>query len=253
MADKQVLQERAAALLASHRPGNPVVLPTVWDAWSAKLAVGAGFSALTVGSHPLADSIGKHDNEGMTFDDVLARVVQITDAVEVPVSVDIESGYGEAPTRLIDGLLDVGAVGLNIEDTVHSEGGRLRSSTEHAELVGALRAAADAAGVHVVVNARTDLFLRKDGDEADRVDRAVARLTETADAGADVLYPVGLHEPDTLRRLTSELPLPVNAIAMPDQSDPASYGPLGVARISFGPFLQAALTARTREILERWA
>ena len=145
MASKQVLEERAAALLALHQPGNPVVLPTVWDAWSAKLAVDAGFAALTVGSHPVADSIGKSDNEGMTFDDLLARVVEITDAVQVPVSVDIESGYGEAPTRLIDGLLGVGAVGLNIEDTVHSEGGRLRSSTEHAELVGALRAAADAA------------------------------------------------------------------------------------------------------------
>ena len=157
-------------------------------------------------------------------------------------SVDIESGYGEAPARLIDGLLGAGAVGLNIEDTVHSEGGRLRSSAEHAELVGALRAAADAAGVHVVINARTDLFIRQDGDEADRVDRAIARLTEAADAGADVLYPVGRHDPDTLRRLTAELPLPVNAIAMPDQSDPASYGPLGVGRISFGPFLQAALT-----------
>ncbi len=128
MASKQVLEERAAALLALHQPGNPVVLPTVWDAWSAKLAVDAGFAALTVGSHPVADSIGKSDNEGMTFDDLLARVVEITDAVQVPVSVDIESGYGEAPARLIDGLLGVGAVGLNIEDTVHSEGGRLRSS-----------------------------------------------------------------------------------------------------------------------------
>ena len=239
MASKQVLEERAAALLALHQPGNPVVLPTVWDAWSAKLAVDAGFAALTVGSHPVADSIGKSDNEGMTFDDLLARVVEITDAVQVPVSVDIESGYGEAPTRLI-------------EDTVHSEGGRLRSSTEHAELVGALRAAADAAGVHVVINARTDLFLRQDGDEADRVDRAIARLTEAANAGADVMYPVGRHGPDTLRRLTAELPLPVNAIALPDQSDPASYGPLGVARISFGPFLQAALAGRTQEILARW-
>jgi 2-methylisocitrate lyase-like PEP mutase family enzyme len=104
----------------------------------------------------------------------------------------------------------------------------------------------------VVVNARTDLFLRQDGDEADRIDRAVARLTEAAGAGADVLYPVGRHDPDTLRRLTSELPLPVNAIALPDQSDPASYGPLGVARISFGPFLQFALAARTKEILARW-
>ncbi|MGZ6780788.1 MAG: isocitrate lyase/PEP mutase family protein, partial [Mycobacterium sp.] len=206
-----------------------------------------------VGSHPVADSIGKADNEGMAFDDLLARVVQITDAVDVPVSVDIESGYAESPSRLIDGLLAAGAVGLNIEDTVHSEGGRLRTSAEHAELVGALRAAADAAGVHMVINARTDLFLRQDGDEADRVDRAVARLTEAAEAGADVLYPVGRHDPDTLRRLAAELPLPINAIALPDQSDPASFGPLGVGRISFGPFLQAALSGRAKEILARWA
>jgi 2-methylisocitrate lyase-like PEP mutase family enzyme len=249
---KQVLQERAQALLALHQPGNPVILPTVWDAWSAKLAVDAGFAALTVGSHPVADSIGKPDNEGMTFDDVLTRVRQITAAVDVPVSVDIESGYGEAPTRLIDGLLDAGAVGLNIEDTVHGEGGRLRSASEHAELVGALRAAADAAGVHVVLNARTDLFLRQDGDESDRVDRAIARLTKAADAGADVLYPVGRHDPDTLRRLASELPRPINAIALPDQDEPASFGPLGVGRISFGPFLQRALTVRANEILGRW-
>ena len=104
----QVLEKRADALLALHQPGNPVVLPTVWDAWSARLAVDAGFAALTVGSHPLADSVGKADQEGMTFDDVLTRVKQITAAVDAPISVDIESGYGEAPTRLIEGLLDAG-------------------------------------------------------------------------------------------------------------------------------------------------
>ena len=81
-----------------------------------------------MGSHPLADSIGKPDGEGMSFDDVLARVAQITAAVDVPVSVDIESGYGLPAQRLIEGLLGVGAVGLNIEDTVHAEGKRLRSS-----------------------------------------------------------------------------------------------------------------------------
>jgi 2-methylisocitrate lyase-like PEP mutase family enzyme len=249
----QVLKERAETLLALHQPGNPVVLPTVWDAWSARLAVDAGFVALTVGSHPMADSVGKADQEGMTFDDVVTRVKQITAAVDVPVSVDIESGYGQSPTRLITGLVDAGAVGLNIEDTVHSEGGRLRSSSEHAELVGALRKAADTTGVHVVINARTDLFLRQDGDEADRVDRAIARLKEAAAAGADSLYPVGFHDPDTLRRLATELPLPINAIALPDQSDPASFGPLGVARISFGPFLQGALSRRAKEILALWA
>lgn len=248
----QTLAGRATALLALHRPGDPVILPTVWDAWSARLAVDAGFAALTVGSHPLADSVGKPDGEGMSFEDVLARVAQITAAVDAPVSVDVESGYGLAAQRLIDGLLSAGAVGLNIEDTVHSEGKRLRSAGEHAELVGALRSAADAAGVHVVINARTDLFLRQDGDASDRVDRAVARLTEAADAGADVLYPVGRHDQETLRRLAAELPLPINAIALPDQDDPATFGPVGVARISFGPFFQAALAARGKELLARW-
>ncbi|OMC12295.1 isocitrate lyase/phosphoenolpyruvate mutase family protein [Mycobacterium sp. SP-6446] len=252
MTGQTALVRRAAALLELHRPGDPVILPTVWDAWSARLATDAGFVALTVGSHPLADSIGKPDGEGMSFDDVLARVAQITAAVDAPVSVDIESGYGQPAGRLIEGLLSVGAVGLNIEDTVHSEGKRLRSAAEHAELVGALRSAADAAGVHMVINARTDLFLRKDGDDADRVDRAVARLTEAAAAGADVLYPVGRHDPETLRRLATELPLPINAIALPDQDDPASFGPPGVGRISFGPFLQAALAGRARELLARW-
>lgn len=249
---KEVLQERAAALKALHVPGDPVVLPTVWDAWSATLAVDAGFAALTIGSHPVADSVGKDDGEGMSFADLTARVAQITGAVDVPISVDVESGYGEAPQRLIEGLLAAGAVGLNVEDTVHREGKRLRTPEEHAALVGELRAAADAAEVPVVINARTDLFIRNDGEDADRVDRAVARLKLAADAGADSLYPVGRHDPETMRRLTSELPLPVNAIALPDTDDPASFGPLGVGRISFGPFFQRVLSGHAETLLGRW-
>lgn len=250
---KQDLVQRADTLLALHVPGAPVVLPTVWDAWSATLAVAAGFAALTVGSHPVADSIGRADGEGMTFDELTTRVAQITSAVEVPVSVDVESGYGESGRRLIDGLLEAGAVGLNVEDTVHREGKRIRSDSEHAAVVADLRKAADAAGVHVVINARTDLFLREDGDPDTRFDRAVARLKLAAEAGADSLYPVGRHDDETYRRLTEALPLPVNAIALPASDDPASFGPLGVGRISFGPFLQGALTERAREILGRWA
>ncbi|MFD4292175.1 isocitrate lyase/phosphoenolpyruvate mutase family protein [Rhodococcus sp. NPDC058505] len=246
------ITEKATTLLGLHRPGEPVILPTVWDAWSAKLAVEAGFAALTVGSHPVADSLGRADNEGMSFTELLTRVAQITAAVDLPVSVDIESGYGQTPETLINGLVEAGAVGLNIEDTVHGEGGRLREAQEHADVVGGLRRAADAVGVHVVINARTDLFLRRVGDESDRVQRAIARLTLAAEAGADCLYPVGFHTDEVHRELTAALPLPVNAIADPASGERASYAALGVGRVSFGPLLQAALAVRANEILAGW-
>ena len=246
------LTAAAAALLDLHRPGDPGVFPTVWDAWSAGLAVNGGFTALTVGSHPVADSIGRSDNEGMTFDELLTRVRQISGAVDVPLSVDIESGYGETAERLIDGLLEAGAVGLNIEDTVHSEGGRLREAAEHADLVAALRAAADTAGVPVVINARTDVFLKQVGDEADRVDLAISRLRLCADAGARSLYPVGFHSDDVQRRLADELPLPVNAIGNPAQGSRAHFAELGVGRIRFGPLWQMNLAERATELLTDW-
>ncbi|MQY25663.1 isocitrate lyase/PEP mutase family protein [Nocardia aurantia] len=244
--------ETAVAFRELHRPGDPVVLPTVWDAWSANLVQQAGFRALTVGSHPLAASVGAQDGEGMAFEQVLERVREITAAVDIPVSVDSESGYGLEPARLVEGLLEAGAVGLNIEDTVHGEGDRLREPQEHADVVAGLRAAADAAGVPLVVNARTDLFLRGDGDPADRFDRAVARLLLAAEAGADVLYPIGRHDPATLARLTAALPLPVNAITSPEAGDRAQFAESGAARISFGPFLQYQLAAEAERLLRRW-
>lgn len=251
-AAEKSLSVLASDLLALHRPGDPVVLPTVWDAWSATVAAGAGFSGLTVGSHPVADSLGRSDGEGMTFDEVTTRVAQITGAVDVPVSVDVEAGYGLAPAAVIEGLLAAGAVGLNIEDTVHSEGGRLRSAQEHAEYVAGLRAAADAAGVGVVINARTDWFKGKHGDEATRVDDAIARLRLCADAGASALYPVGFHDEATLTRLCAELPLPVNAIAKPDDGDLAMIARAGAGRVSFGPTWQMGLAKVSGAWLARW-
>jgi 2-methylisocitrate lyase-like PEP mutase family enzyme len=224
----------------------------VWDAWSANVAAAAGFGGLTVGSHPLADSIGRPDGEGMTFVELTTRVSQITESVDLPVSVDIESGYGESASTLIDGLLAAGAVGLNVEDTVHSEGGRMRTSEEHADLIGQLRAAADAAGVHVVLNARTDTFKNKIGEDDERVDLAIARMIACAEAGADSLYPVGFHDEATLSRICSALPLPVNAIANPVDGDLAMYARAGAGRISFGPLWQMSLTKVSTEWLARW-
>lgn len=252
MTDRAHLAALAATLKGLHQPGNPVVLPTVWDAWSATVAVKAGFGGLTVGSHPVADSVGRPDGEGMTFSELTTRVTQITDAVEVPVSVDIESGYGESASTLIEGLLHAGAVGLNIEDTVHSEGGRFRSAEEHAALVADLRAAADAAGVHVVINARTDTFKSQVGPESERVDLAISRMLACAEAGADSLYPVGFHDEQTLARLCAELPLPVNAIANPVDGDLAMYARAGAGRISFGPIWQMELAKVSAGWLARW-
>lgn len=253
MPDTERLAGLAADLLALHRPGDPGVLPTVWDAWSAGVAVAAGFRGLTVGSHPLASSIGRPDGEGMSFTELTTRVSQITSSVAVPVSVDIESGYGQPAATLIDGLLEAGAVGLNLEDTVHSEGGRLRSSAEHADLIGELRVAADAAGVHLVLNARTDTFKHKLGADDERVGIAIDRMLACAEAGADSLYPVGFHDEPTLARICAALPRPVNAIANPVDGDLAMYARAGAGRISFGPIWQMSLAKVSAEWLARWS
>jgi len=193
-----------------HARHRPLVLPTVWDAWSAKTAVEAGFAALTIGSHPLADSRGAADHEGQSFAEVIEAVRPIIAAVNVPVSVDLEAGYGQDPADLIAGLLDAGGVGLNVEDTVHSQGGRVRSTEEHASYVAGLRAAADTAGVPMWINGRTDLFLHAD-DAAAVADEAIARLQALVEAGANSVYPVRIQDDDELiAAVVAAVSVPVN-------------------------------------------
>jgi 2-methylisocitrate lyase-like PEP mutase family enzyme len=224
----------------------------VWDPWSAEVAAGAGFAALTVGSHPAAAALGREDGEQLSLDEMLSQVRLIAAAVDLPVSADLESGYGAAPGRIIEGLLEAGAIGLNIEDTVHSEGDRLRDIAEHADLVAALRGAADSAGVHVVVNARTDVILDEIGPAETRVERAIARLRAAAEAGADVLYPIGFPSDEDRRRLSAELTLPVNVLGRLGVDTLAGLAATGVGRISFGPYLQGALATAATDALASW-
>ncbi|MGX6449757.1 isocitrate lyase/PEP mutase family protein [Patulibacter sp. S7RM1-6] len=242
----------ARRLKSLHETERPLVLPTVWDAWSARVAADAGFAALTVGSHPLADALGSEDGEAMALSEVLIAVRRITDAVEIPVSVDLESGYGVEPEQLVDGLLEAGGAGVNLEDTVHGEGGRLRSADEHAAFVGAVRAAADARGVPLVINGRTDLFARAEGEPDGLLEEGIARLRALADAGADSLYPVGVQDDERIAALVRALPLPVNITAFPERDDLARLAGLGVRRVSFGPRLQAALAQQASDWLARW-
>ena len=249
------IADRAEQLLSLHHGGTTLVLPTVWDAWSAKAVVAAGFAALTIGSHPLADSRGQADNEGMTLADALDGIRQVTSSVDVPVSADVESGYGTDAAELVERVLDAGAAGINVEDTVHSEG-RMRSSAEHAEYIGALRSAADAAGVDLVINARTDVFLKPPGTFDDPLAEAVSRLQACEAAGARCVYPVLAPDANAIRTLVAELSGPVNVIADPVGGSSAGrlddLRALGVQRVSFGPLLQQALTGSITDLVAAW-
>ncbi|MBO1768745.1 isocitrate lyase/phosphoenolpyruvate mutase family protein [Agrococcus sp. TF02-05] len=247
------LAGKATALLTMH--DDFVVLPTAWDAWSARTLVDAGFEALTIGSHPLAESRGQGDNEGMSLDDALEGIARITASVDVPVSADMESGYGAAPAELIERLLEAGAVGLNVEDTVHAEG-RMREPQEHADYIAGLRAAADAAGVEVVINARTDAFARPHLHGRDPLEEAIARCELMEQAGARSLYPVVPPSRAAIGAILERVSLPVNVTAHPVRGsifgDLAATREGGARRVSFGPLLQAALTDLIGELARPW-
>ncbi|MFF3215381.1 isocitrate lyase/phosphoenolpyruvate mutase family protein [Streptomyces sp. NPDC002886] len=251
--DLRTTIERAQRLKQLHADHKPLVLPTVWDVWSARAAADAGFPALTIGSHPLASSRGAQDQEGQTFEEVLAAVRPIIEAVGIPVSVDLEAGYGQEPADLITGLTEVGGVGLNIEDTVHSEGGRLRSTHEHASYIAGLRTAADDAGIPVWINGRTDLFAHAQ-DTASVLEEAIERLLAMEQAGADSVYPVRIQDDDDLLvAVTGAVTVPVNSTAHPVKHDLERFRRLGVGRITYGPLLQIAMTDAMRDMLRPWA
>jgi 2-methylisocitrate lyase-like PEP mutase family enzyme len=250
------LSALATRLLELHHTGTTLVLPNVWDAWSATTVAEAGFEALSIGSHPLADSRGQGDNEDMTLDDALDGIRRICGAVPgVPVTADMESGYGTEPAELVERLLEAGAVGLNIEDTVHSEGGRMRSVAEHADYIGGLRQAADAAGVDLVINARTDAFIKKDRFE-DPVAEAITRMQACEEAGSRCSYPVGAPDVASLQRILDALAGPVNVIANPRKGSAAGsledLQVMGVHRVTFGPLLQKELAPDLAALVTPW-
>lgn len=249
------LTSKASELLRLHHAGEMLVLPTVWDAWSAQAVVDAGFPALTIGSHPLATSRGQQDGEAMSLDDALDGIRRICAAVTVPVSADVESGYDTPAAQLVERVLDAGAVGINVEDTVHSQG-RVREIAEHADYIAAIRQAADSAGVELVINARTDALLHGTDRFPDPLAEAIARVQACEEAGARCVYPVKIPDAEALAALQAATSLPVNVTAHP--VDGAPSGSLqelrdrGVRRVTFGPLLQKALTESISDLIGPW-
>ena len=250
-----VNRELAKDFAAAHTSGEMLVLPTVWDVWSARLCVDAGFKGLTIGSHPVADAIGAEDGEAMDFGQYLAITRRIVDSVDVPVSVDVESGYGLPGAELARQVIAVGAVGLNIEDTVHREGKRVRTLTEHADYIAAVRAEADRQEVELVINGRTDALKHGTAEFEDPEGEATRRIQAMVEAGARAVYPVAATQPDLIRRLVASTDVPVNVTVDPVDDAPAdreTLRSLGVRRLTWGPRWQAQMRAVLIDSVSDW-
>ncbi|MFI1162342.1 isocitrate lyase/phosphoenolpyruvate mutase family protein [Streptomyces sp. NPDC020801] len=229
------------AFRALHRgrvPGDPLVLPGPWDAASARVFAEAGFPALATPSAGIAACLGFEDG-ATPADEMFAAVARIVRAVNVPVSADVEDGYGLAPGELVERLLEAGAVGCNLED---SHGGVLKDPRRHADW---LAQVCGAAAGRLFVNARVDTFLHGVTDP----DRTIDRAARYVAAGADCVYPIGAPA-DVLPLLRSAVQGPLNVFARLDGEgpSPADLGELGATRITFGPGLQRRATAALREI-----
>jgi 2-methylisocitrate lyase-like PEP mutase family enzyme len=247
VADHQViepteLESRCALLRSLHVPGAPLVLPNAWDVASARAVVAAGFPVVATTSGGVAASLGYEDHERAPGDEMLAAAGRIAGAVEVPVTVDAEAGYGIEPADLVAALKKIGAAGCNLEDTNHATG-ELRDPVEHAAWLRAVREAASDQGYGLVINARIDVFVSamasggREKRQAELVGEALRRALAYVEAGADCVFPIVLWEPDALESFISEAPGPVNVLQIPPAPSQADLAELGVARISYGSLL----------------
>ncbi len=219
--------------LHGHRP---LILPNAWDAASARTFVGAGFGAVATSSGAVANVLGYEDHEGAPADEMLAAAARICRAVDVPVTVDFEAGYGLSAADVVEGLVDAGAAGCNLEDTDHGSG-QQRSIDAQVDWLGRV---VDVAAGRLVVNARVDTYLTGTKDDDD----AIARATAYLGAGVDCTYPIGGLDDDTTGRLADAIPGPVNVLSYPGGPQIDRLAALGVARVTFGSFLfKAALRA----------
>ncbi|WP_175780859.1 isocitrate lyase/PEP mutase family protein [Burkholderia anthina] len=233
-------KEKGAYFRSLHRAGEPLVLFNVWDAGSARTVADAGGVALATGSWSVAAANGFSDGEQMPkalMMEVLARITQATDR---PVTVDLESGYGERLEEVagtIASSIEAGAIGCNLEDSFPATG-ELRTVDDAAARLAAARQAADRADIGYFINARTDVFFKAAADTHDErlLDAVLTRARAYAAAGADGLFVPGLRSPALIRALTAASPLPVNIMRVSETPTLAELAGYGVARISHGPY-----------------
>ena len=241
-----LLADKARAFLALHGGPKILVLPNAWDAGSACVLADAGFPALATTSSGISQSLATPDGERIGRDAMLAAVARIVESVDVPVSADLETGYGVAPEAVAETVraaLDAGAIGANLEDGTRDPMRPLFERTLAAERIAAAREAAEARGVPFVINARTDGFLSLGTGGTPALDESLARAETFLKAGADCVFVPGVADAEGIARLARGIDGPLNILAGPGTPPISELEALGVARVSIGGSLARAALA----------
>ena len=248
-------KEKAELFNSLHIKGSPVILFNVWDAGSARTIEQVGAKAIATGSWSVAAAQGFDDGEKIPIDLVFANLERIVSSVSVPVTLDFEGGYATNVAALkenIRNLIAAGGIGLNFEDRIVGGDG-LHSIEDQYTRIEAIRDAAETAGVPLFINARSDVFLQTYPAQHNETElqQALERAEAYAKAGASGFFAPGLRDPDLIRKLCDDSPLPVNILFLPDTPPTKTMAELGVARISYGASPYRLMMAALKEAGEK--
>jgi 2-methylisocitrate lyase-like PEP mutase family enzyme len=243
---------KAAALAQLHAGPGMLVLPNAWDAASARVLESAGFAAIATTSGGVANALGYEDHQGAPASEMLEAAARIARAVSIPVTVDFEAGYGMEPAEIVENLIDAGAAGLNFEDSDHNTDAPMLHAEGQAERIAAIKSAARAAGVDLVLNARVDVFIHRQGSLQEQATEGLRRARLYREAGADCIYPILLADESIIAAFVQSVG-PINVNLRP--GGPLSLqtaASLGVRRVTYATSLfraaMAALEALAGEI-----
>jgi 2-methylisocitrate lyase-like PEP mutase family enzyme len=250
-----VQKEKAELFLKYHHDKEILVLLNSWDIGSSKLIEACGYKAVATTSMGIAASLGYPDCQVIQLPEMIEVITGIVNAVEVPVTVDIEAGYGNNLNEIIDSvkkIIETGIVGINIEDSLDLNP-VLIDETEFCERLSAIRALSDSMGFHLVINARTDSFYTSTGSTQEKLSESIRRGNKYREAGADCIFVQPVWENETIAILVKEINAPVNILANPTIG--AGVTPfiselqdLGVARVSLGSGLMKATLALIKKV-----
>lgn len=239
-------KEKAHQLNALHHSGKLLILPNVWDVLGAVLLENLEFPAVATASASIAWASGYNDGQQVPFNQALIRLTEIAASVNVPVTADIESAYATTDEQLrenVERLLETGIVGINIEDT-NTETNEMYSVVAQSGRINIIRETADAKGIPLFINARTDVVFHSAlfASEEARLDEIIKRGQAYKEAGADCFYPIAIKKKEQIQKLVDELDYPINLLTIPGIPPLKELEEMGVARVSLGPsFLKLAL------------